>query len=350
MRYLICPDSFKGSLTAAEAAEAMRQGVAEADPEAEVIVMPMADGGEGTAGILASALGGCRIRCEVCSADRRKIEASYYMENGTTAVMDAASAVGLSMLPPERRDIMTATSAGVGELIMDARRHGATEILLGVGGTSTCDGGRGIYEVLTDRGFSDCAVTVLCDVDNPLYGPEGAAYVFAPQKGASAAQVRILDDRLREWNRRMISLGGLDVSGMPGAGAAGGIAGMLASLFGARLAVGADYIARAIGLPQAMGRVDAVLTGEGRIDAQTLHGKVLSRVMDLANRFGVPVQAYAGCVEPHPELDGLFSSLNVITPAGMTLFKAMERDTAFANLRHCSYLCNSKRIGNGHDN
>lgn len=350
MRYLICPDSFKSSLTAAEAAEAMRQGVAEADPEAEVIVMPMADGGEGTAGILASALGGCRIRCEVCSADRRKVEASYYMVNGTTAVMDAASAVGLSMISPERRDIMTATSAGVGELMVDARRHGATEILLGVGGSSTCDGGRGIYEVLSDRGFRDCPVTVLCDVDNPLYGPDGAAYVFAPQKGASAAQVRILDDRLREWNRTMIGLGGLDVSEMPGAGAAGGIAGMLASLFGARLVAGADYIAQAIGLEQAMERVDAVLTGEGRIDTQTLHGKVLSRVMDLANRFGVPVQAYAGCVERNTELDALFSSLNVITPAGMTLSKAMERDTAFANLRLSSYLCNSKQIGNGYDN
>lgn len=340
--YLICPDSFKESMTAEEAANAIYRGLIDASPDATAMMLPLADGGEGTAELLGAVLNGEAVECLACDALQQPSSAKYYIVDGNRAILDVAEVIGLGVngVTAETNDIMAASSYGAGLIIVDAWQRGIRDFVIGLGGSATCDGGRGMYEAINGIvNPSACSITALCDVDNPLYGPEGAAYVFAPQKGASQEQVEILDKRLRDWNRRMKELGGRDVADMPGAGAAGGIGGMLASLYGAEIVGGACYVMDALGFDNALASAGTVITGEGRMDGQTARGKVVSSVLTRVHAKAPETLVYAFCgavVNVDATGSGL-AGVYAITPPEMPLNEALEPETAMRNMRKTVY-------------
>ncbi|MGY1752491.1 glycerate kinase [Blastococcus sp. SYSU D01042] len=320
MRILIAPDSFKGSLSADAAAGAIAEGVVRALPGAEPVLRPVADGGEGT--VAAALRAGYRpSTVRVSGPDGRPVDAVLALEGGT-AVVELATAAGLGVL--DRPAPMTATTHGVGELLRHALDAGARRIVLGIGGSATTDGGAGMLQALgvrlldasgaelppgggslaaldridtagLDPRLADVDLVVASDVDNPLAGPAGAAHVFAPQKGASTAQVAELDAALRRYGAVLARDLGADVAAVPGAGGAGGTAaGALA--VGARLVSGAGFVCDLVGLRAAMTGAALVVTGEGSLDTQTLHGKAPAEVARRARAAGVRCLALAGRV------------------------------------------------------
>ncbi len=335
MRVVVAPDKFKGSLDAAGVAAALAAGVRDVVPNAECELIPMADGGDGTvAAFLASGATARRVR--VSGPLGAPVEATY-ARDGATAIVEMAAASGLGVLG-ERRAARRATTRGTGELLRDALDGGATRIVLGIGGSATTDGGAGALAALGARffdpdgtelepvpealatvakvdlnrldarlrppaGSGQAAVdlAVACDVDNPLLGPTGAAAVYGPQKGASAADVAFLDHMLARLADAMTAATGRDLRDVPGAGAAGGLGWALASACGARLERGVALVAEVRGLARALAAADWCFTGEGRIDAQTLHGKVVDGVAQLARAARVPVIAFGGSVERDTE-------------------------------------------------
>lgn len=268
---LVAPNAFKETFSPLQAARLIARGLRRTLPRARLLLVPVADGGDGTLEALRAALGGRLVHVRVTGPLGTPVRAAY-LRAGATAVVEMARASGLKLVPPARRDPLVTTTLGTGELLLHAWRHGARRILLGVGGSATVDGGAGALSVLTP---AICRrVTVLCDVDNPLLGPRGAAPVFGPQKGATPATVRKLQVRLRGWAEFLRARTGVDVRWLPGAGAAGGMGGGFAA-FGARLVPGADYILRAAGFPRPC---DFVVTGEGKIDRTSLGGKAVGAV------------------------------------------------------------------------
>ncbi len=309
---LIAPDTFKGCLSARRVAEALARGIRRVWPEVAVELRPLADGGEGTIEALLVA-GGERRRSEVQGPLGQRVSAAWWLD-GARAGIEMAQASGLAL----GGDVMAACSAGTGALIAEARRAGATEILVGAGGSATVDGGVGALRALgfrflgaggqplppgggalvelssieaPDLGLGEARVTVLCDVQNPMLGAEGAARVYGPQKGASPEQVRRLEAGLARLAECLKQRFGRDPGALPGAGAAGGLAGGLWAALGAELSGGFDTIAELTGLDAALARADLVLTGEGRLDAQTAYGKT---VAGLIARATAPVWAFAG--------------------------------------------------------
>ncbi len=274
-RILVAPNAFKETFSPLDAARLIARGLRRALPQAALELMPVADGGDGTLEALRFTFGGRLVHVNVTGPLGTRVRAAYLL-SGKTAVLEMARASGLKLVPPRRRNPMETTTRGTGELAAHALRRGARRILLGVGGSATVDGGAGALEAL-EPGMAR-RITVLCDVDNPLLGRRGAAPVFAPQKGATPAQVRLLQLRLRAWARTLRERTGVDVRWMPGAGAAGGLAAGLAA-HGARLAPGADFILRAVGFPKPC---DFVITGEGRIDRTSLGGKAVGEVLRRA--------------------------------------------------------------------
>jgi len=268
---VVAPNAFKETFSPLRAARLIARGLSRS-LRARLVLVPVADGGDGTLEALRARLGGRLARVRVTGPLGKPVLARY-LRAGRTAVIEMAEASGLKLVPPGRRDPMRSTTRGTGELIVHAWRHGARSILVGVGGSATVDGGAGALEVLTPRIVRH--VTVLCDVDNPLLGPRGAAPVFGPQKGATPAMVRRLRERLSRWARELKARTGADVRRMRGAGAAGGLAAGLAA-YGARLVRGADFILRAAGFPRPC---DYVVTGEGRIDRTSLGGKAVGAVL-----------------------------------------------------------------------
>ena len=352
-RYLICPDSFKGSLTAQEAAQAMCEGVLEGDNSADIKCLPLADGGEGTAEILGQSLNGKKIEVKSVDALGREVKSIYYIvgDENPYAIIDVASAIGLALIPEHERDIMKSTSKGAGLLVADAYGRGIRKFIIGLGGSATCDGGKGMLSAMRNAGIdiitygnrNQIDITVLCDVENPFCGKDGAAFVFAPQKGATAAQVSLLDKELVRWVAEMKVLGGLDISDVKGAGAAGGIAGMLASLYGARLVSGINCVLDILDFNSEINKADYILTGEGRIDSQTLHGKTLSgvleRVKNIAGQSGSnpKVVAFCGSVTERKTLSAYFHDLIEIKPDNMLLERAMIKSVAYDNLKSAVY-------------
>ena len=331
MKVVVALDKFKGSLTALLACGIVRDALLSVHPKWEIVVKPMADGGDGTAEALHSARGGEWISLRVTGPlPGMKTDARYlWMDRDRTAVMEMASASGLVLLEQADRNPLRTTTYGTGELIHDAIGRGAERILLGVGGSATVDGGIGAAMALgwqfldaTGRpiGFGggkseriarllppgrggDAAPTknwvpidVLCDVDNPLCGPHGAARVFGPQKGATPEMVERLDARLGQLAELVKTQLGKDLADVPGAGAAGGLAFGALAFMNARLVPGVDAVAEAIGLDQALRGADWVITGEGRFDEQSLRGKVVSGVAKRARSLGVKVSVLAGSV------------------------------------------------------
>ena len=346
---IIAPDSFKGSLTALEAADAILQGVREVMPEAEVASVPMADGGEGTTEALVVATGGRTKRVEVTGPLGDPVTALLgLLGDDVTGVVECAQACGLSLIAPERRDVLHATTHGVGELILAALDAGCTKLIVGLGGSATNDGGAGMAQALgvrlldahgselgrgagplvslhhidtarLDERIGAVAVCAASDVTNPLCGPSGASAVYGPQKGASAELIPRLEEALANYAAVIARDVGADIRDVPGAGAAGGLAAGLMAFCGARVRSGANLVLEMFAFEELLESADLVLTGEGRIDGQTRFGKAISAVGLLAQKHAVPVIAFTGCLaeEPAKLAEGGITSVAPILPGPM---------------------------------
>ncbi len=327
MRIIIAPDSFKGSLTAAEVAASIERGVKRVLPQAETIPVPLADGGEGTVDALVSATGGRLVTKEVTGPLGERVKASYgLLGDGETAVIEMAAASGLPLVPLEKRNPMLTTTYGTGELILAALDEGCRRIIIGIGGSATNDGGAGMAQALgvklldeegldipygaaglarldridissLDRRLAQVEVLVACDVDNPLTGPRGAARVYGPQKGADPQMVEELDQILERFAAIILRDLGKDVKDIPGAGAAGGLGAGLMAFLNGRLAPGVELVLAAVKLEERIQKgADLVITGEGAINEQTVYGKTPIGVAKLAKRYHLPVIAIAGSI------------------------------------------------------
>ncbi len=356
VKLLIAPDKFKGSLSAAGVSEALSVGWKSILPETEVSFAPMADGGEGFAEALASALVGEWIYLESFDAIGRPIQCRFFWEPAThTAILAMSEASGIERLSSRERDPYKASTFGTGILLRRAVELGAKRVLLGLGGSATTDGGVGMAAALGYRFLSaggevlepvpsnlarigriDSSearplpeIIAACDVQNPLLGTRGSAAVFAPQKGADANAVHFLEAGLAHLAgmvRRDLTC---DFRNTPGAGAAGGMGYGLLSFCRARLEPGFDLVSKAVGLEDRIAQSDLVLTGEGRLDSQTLEGKGPAGIAALARAAGKPVLAFAGSIEESPEIHACFDATFPIIDRAVSLEEAMKDAPAF---------------------
>lgn len=331
MKILIAADSFKDALPALEVCQAISRGLRRALPQAELLLFPMADGGEGTAEILTYHSRGQRIEKEVNDPLFRPVTAGYGLSgDGKAAFIEMAAASGLPLLKQDERSALKTTTFGTGELILDAIGRGARKILLGIGGSATNDAGMGMAAALGYRFFDkagerlaaigenlvkvasidsshlqfrpeEMEVEILCDVDNPLFGEKGAAHVYAPQKGADAGAVERLDEGLRHFAQLLEDKFGQDFASIPGAGAAGGLGAGAMAFLGGRLRPGIGAVMDYTGFEEQLEGVQLVFTGEGKVDAQTLHGKLIYGITRRAKAAGVPVVALCGALLASPE-------------------------------------------------
>ena len=359
-KVVIASDSFKGCLSSAEVARAAGMGVLDVCPGCEVVSLTVADGGEGTVDALAATLGARIRRVEVSGPLGRRVVAEYAIAPDGTAVLEMAKASGLTLLSPDERNPLAATTYGTGELVADALDKGCRRFLICIGGSATNDAGTGALEALgyvfadaEDRRLKGCGESlgkiadvdatgadprlkeshfiVACDVDSPFCGPEGAAYVYAPQKGATPEMVATLDEGMRSFSRIIYKVTGMDVTDIAGAGAAGGLGGALKAFLKAEMSPGAAMVLDAVGFDEAIKGADLVITGEGRMDAQTITGKLPYTVAQRASARGVPVIAICG----RSEVDALryFKTICQVTPSDMPLAEALRPDTASLNIR-----------------
>lgn len=299
MKIVVAIDSMKGCLSSLEASEAFAAGFAAASPEADITVIPVADGGEGTAAAIAYARQNLERRiCIVTGPMGKPVEACWWMDyRSRTAFMDMASASGLTLVPENERNPLITTSAGTGELILDAIKAGASEIVVGMGGSATVDGGKGACEALADADTCRVTIRLACDVTAPFTGENGAAHVFGPQKGASPEDVEILERRLENIRREIIEKYGLDLNEVPGSGAAGGCAGALMTFAGAKIENGAALVLDAAGFDKIISDADLIITGEGSADSQTLMGKLPYEILRRGAQRRIPVWLVAGQIK-----------------------------------------------------
>ena len=332
MTILVAPDSFKECLSSREVASAVAAAVREVLPSAQVLELPLADGGEGTLDVLAEALGATIFRADVTGPLGSPVRARYGVA-GETAIIEIAEACGLGLLAPGERNPLLTGTQGVGELLLAATRKGCRHILVGLGGSATCDGGAGMLSVPGLReALAGATVEVLCDVDTPFVGPSGAARVFGPQKGASARDVEVLESRMVRQAAVLLAETGVDVSALPGAGAAGGLGGALMACFHATLVSGIGRVLDLIGFDQAAARADLIITGEGRSDSQTLAGKAAYGVLQRSG--GMPVALLSGRIEDRAALlSAGFSRLVEVSPRDLPLSAVLDAKTARQNLR-----------------
>ncbi|HKP05099.1 MAG TPA: glycerate kinase [Chthoniobacterales bacterium] len=350
MRILIAPDKFKGSLEAGEVAFGIAAGLRDVLPDAIIDLMPVADGGEGTAAVIREACGGEWVNCAAHDALGRPIEARYlWLPDLDTAVIEMSEAAGSRRLADSERDLLRADTCGVGEMIRDAMKRGAREVVLGLGGSATNDGGFGMARALGFRflgaakeltdGPGDLLnltkiipaeppaiqITAAADVKNPLLGARGATRTFGPQKGGAAEQLDVLESglsRLADVVRRDL---GCDFRDTPGAGAAGGLGFGLLSFCGATLRSGFDLVAEILGLEAAIERADIVITGEGCLDRQTLEGKAPAGVAQLARKMGKRVFAIAGCATGEETVEKIFDGVFLLATPPVSREEAMAR-------------------------
>ncbi|WP_460287378.1 glycerate kinase family protein [Clostridium faecium] len=324
MKFVLAPDSFKESMTSKEACDAMERGIKKIIPDAECIKMPMADGGEGTLEALVECTKGKIYDVEVMSPLMEKITAHFGMlGNSNTAVIEMSSASGIMLVPKEKRNPLVTTTYGTGQLIKAALDMGADHLIIGIGGSATNDGGAGMITALgaklldkdgkelklgggelnklhnidisyMDPRIKNVTVEVACDVENPLVGENGASYVFGPQKGATNEMVKILDDSLKHYADKIKEQFNIDISNVPGAGAAGGLGGGLLAFLNGKLRSGIELVIHHTALEEKIRNSDYVITGEGSIDNQTIFGKTPIGVSRIAKKHGVPVIAVAG--------------------------------------------------------
>lgn len=348
MKIVIAPDSYKESLSAMDVATQIEAGFREIYPDAEYVKLPVADGGEGTVDAMVAATGGRQINVSVTGPTGKPVLAHLGITgNQQCAVIEMASASGLECIPPEERNPLITTSYGTGELIKAALDLGVTEFIIGLGGSATNDGGAGMLQALgihlldkvghnigkggqclseleyvdvsgMDPRLKQCRITVACDVTNPLTGPQGASAIFGPQKGANPAMVRFLDENLKHYAEVIARQTGKDVEFAPGAGAAGGLGAALLAFLNAELRSGIEIVTEAVELEKAIMDADLVITGEGRIDSQSIKGKVPVGVARLAKRHNKPVIGIAGSLSSDVAvvydhgIDCVFSVLNKV--------------------------------------
>lgn len=326
MKVVIAIDSLKGSLSSMEAGMAIKDGILAAKPDAEVIVKPLADGGEGTTDALIEGMNGERIDLTVTGPMHTPVDAYYgYLKDTNTAVMEMASAAGITLVPDSEKNPLLATSYGVGEMINDAIQRGCRNFIIGIGGSVTNDGGIGMLKALgvrfldendEDAGeggqalakiaridvsgmnplLKECHIQVACDVNNPLCGKNGSTYVYGPQKGVTEDMKKTLDEAMAHFARVTSETLENDYLNTPGAGAAGGLGYAFLAYTGAALTPGIELILDAVGLEEELSSADVVVTGEGRLDFQTAMGKAPVGVARLAKKYNAKVIAFAGSV------------------------------------------------------
>lgn len=350
MKILIAPDKFKGSLTAGEAAEAITRGLG--DLAGSCSSLPIADGGEGLTEALRTALGGEAIRISTRDPLMRPAEVNYaIVENGDTAVIEMSAASGLWRLAEDERDPARATTFGTGEALLDAAGRGVSRVILGIGGSATNDAGSGVACALGFRFLAGDGgeirdlparlteverieppesrqlpkIITACDVDNPLLGESGATRVYGPQKGISPDELELHEHRLEHLADLVARDLGVDPRDEPGAGAAGGLGFGMIAFCGAELRPGFDLVAELLDLEARIAAADLVITGEGSLDAQTLHGKGPHGVARLAKKHGKPVVAFCGASDGSPRLTEDFDRVEVIRPEGLPLAESIAR-------------------------
>lgn len=338
MKIICAFDSFKGCMTARDACHAAASGLQERYPDADIVCLPMSDGGEGMVDCIADAVGAKMISVPVHDPLMEVIDAEYAISpDGTTAYIEMAAASGLTLVAKDRRNAMLATTYGVGEMILDAADRGCKKIVMGIGGSATCDGGRGMIECLARDLPLGVEIVVASDVCNPLYGENGAAFVFAPQKGATPEEVRLLDERLRcfarETEARGIALP--ELAQHPGAGAAGGLGYGLMAYLSARLESGIDLLLDTIRFDEKIKSADFIVTGEGRSDKQTLMGKVPEGILRRARMQDIPVRLLSGAIEDAKKLReaGFEMVLSINENDNRPLDVLMQRDIAMDNMK-----------------
>lgn len=360
MKIVIAPDSYKESLSALEVATAIEQGFREIYSDAEYVKLPVADGGEGTVEAMVAATQGCRVEVTVTGPLGEPVAAFYGLSGDKQcAFIEMAAASGLESVPPARRNPLLTTSWGTGELIRHALDAGVTQIIIGIGGSATNDGGAGMVQALgaklltkdnqqiasggqalenlaridvseLDKRLAGCRIDVACDVTNPLTGPQGATAVFGPQKGATAEMISRLDKALAHFADIIHRDLELDVLNLEGGGAAGGMGAGLYAFCGAKLRPGIEIVTDALHLAEIVADADLVITGEGRIDSQTVHGKVPVGVARVAKRYNLPVIGIAGSLTPdvgvvHQHgLDAVFSVIYSVCTLDEALENAAE--------------------------
>jgi glycerate kinase len=356
MKILIAPDSFKGSLSAIEAANAINKGIKNACKEAETVLLPVGDGGEGTMETLVAATGGTIRTLTVTGPLGNQVEAVYgILGDGQTCVIEMASASGLHLVPEGKLSPLKATTYGTGQLIKQALDDGFTSFIIGLGGSATNDGGAGMLQALGlqildeagnevgcgggelnqvkrisfhtfDKRIKDCSFIIASDVQNPMVGLDGAAHIFGPQKGATASDVELLDRNLTIWANEIEKITGIKLHDRPGAGAAGGIGGAFQAFFPAKVKRGIDVVIEYIKLDDELQNADLVITGEGSVDHQTVFGKTPMGVAQAANHRNVPTILIAGSVGKGIEAlyDFGVVSVNSIISRPMTLKEAIE--------------------------
>lgn len=380
MRILLAFDSFKGSLASHEVAAAFAEGLVSCCPEWQITTLPVADGGEGSLEAVMPHLHGVWREVEVCDPLGRPVSARYgTIRSGEGALIELAAASGLPRLQPEERNPLLTSTRGTGELIAHALRSGCREIFLFLGGSATNDGGTGLlralgYRFLDETGrelpegggslvrlasideqermgaLNDATFHLICDVENPLYGPTGAAAVYGPQKGADPTMVELLDRGLARLSEVVLLHNGFSLDNLAGSGAAGGVAGGVAALLGGHIERGIDFILRQIDFDNLLKGYDLVITGEGRIDHQTLHGKAPQGILQAALRHQIPTIAFGGSVEPCPELASSgFREIRSIYPTPLPLEEAMNPHRTREALRHAAAhlareLCSCERL------
>ena len=356
MKIVCASDSFKGSLTSMRTAELFEKAARDAGGDFEVTEVPVADGGEGTAYAVTKAAGGEMVSTEVHGPLMDTVRASYGMLPGGRAVIEMAAASGLVLVPPEKRDPLITTSYGTGELIKDALDRGARDLTIAIGGSATNDGGTGCLTALgyvfrdagghklagsgislgsiasidaeeADPRLRESRITVMCDVINPLTGPDGATYVYGPQKGADEETLEILERGMVRYRDVLRDMTGIDCDRVAGSGAAGGMGAALHAVLGAELRRGIEAVLDLIGFDEMIKDADLVITGEGRADSQSLEGKVMQGVALRAQKAGVPVTAIVGCLGEGWEglLSCGISRIIPIAPEGMSAEESMRR-------------------------
>lgn len=360
-------DSFKGSLSTIEAGNAVKEGILQAYPNATVTVCPLADGGEGTVNAIVSMTGGKLCKLAVTDPLGATVEAEYgFIPESGTAVIEMASAAGITLVPEDKRNPLFTTTYGVGEIITHAiRKLGCRNFIIGIGGSATNDGGVGMLQALgfeffdsdgnpTPHGaiglstlakietenalpeLSECTFRIACDVKNPLCGENGCSAVYGPQKGATPDMIRNMDGWLKKYAELTAKTLGQSNEGFPGAGAAGGMGFAFISYLRGSLVSGIELVIEATGLEKHVAASDIVVTGEGRLDAQTCMGKAPVGVAKTAKKYGKPVIAFAGCVTDgatecnNHGIDAFFPILR----APCTLAEAMDTENAYNNLKN----------------
>ena len=341
MKVIIAIDSFKGCLTSKEANGAAAEGIRRVYPDAEIVEVPVSDGGEGYMEAFHAAIGGRLVEVAVRDPLMRLVTAKYLLHD-ETAVIEIAQASGLTLLTNEERNPLVATSYGTGQLVADAIRKGSKHIIVGLGGSATSDAGIGMLRALINafakngqwddiEEVKDVVFMIASDVKNPLYGEKGATRVFAPQKGATPEMVRRLDERARKFAELSAKHFGYDCSQMAGAGAAGGLGYAFLQYLHAESKSGIQLLLDTIRFKELVKGADLIITGEGSADRQTLMGKLPMGILEQSG--GVPVFLIAGRISDREELlNAGFARVECINPPGISLEEAMRKEVALQNI------------------